>query len=42
MPKTSAFTFHHNFYPKPKVKLGDAVISDETQGTITGIETKLQ
>ena len=26
-----AFTFHHNFYPKPKVKLEDVIISDETK-----------
>ena len=31
MPEKSAFTFHHNFYPKPKVKLKDGIISDETK-----------
>ena len=31
MPKKSAFTFHHNFYPKPKVKLEDTIISVETK-----------
>ena len=31
MPEKSAFTFHHNVYPKPKVKLEDAIISDETK-----------
>ena len=31
MPEKSAFTFHHNFCPKPKVKLEDAIISDETK-----------
>ena len=30
MPEKSAFAFHHNFYPKPKVVLEDATISDET------------
>ena len=30
MPEKSAFTFHHNFYPKPKVILEDATISDKT------------
>ena len=29
MPEKSAFTFHHNFYPK--VKLEDAIIWDETE-----------
>ena len=31
MPAKLAFNFHHNFYPKPKVKLEDAIISDETK-----------
>ena len=31
MSEKSAFTFHHNFYPKPKVKLEDAKISDKTK-----------
>ena len=31
MPEKSAFTFHHNLYPKPKVKLEDKIISDETK-----------
>ena len=32
MPGKSAFTFHHyNFYPKPKVILEDATMSDETK-----------
>ena len=31
MPEKSAFTFDHNFYPKPKVKLEDIIISDETK-----------
>ena len=31
MPEKSAFTFHHSFYPNPKVKLKDVVISDETK-----------
>ena len=31
MPEKSAFTFQHNFYPKPRVKLEDVVISDETK-----------
>ena len=30
MPEKSAFTFHHTFYPKPKVVLEDAPISDKT------------
>ena len=29
MPKTSAFMFHHNFYPKPNIDLKDAEISQE-------------
>ena len=29
--KKSAFTFHQNFYPEPKVKLEDVVISDEAK-----------
>ena len=28
MPEKLALTFHHNFYPKPKVVLEDATISD--------------
>ena len=36
-----AFTFHHTFYPKPRVKLEDVVISDATRGKTAGIETKL-
>ena len=31
MSENSAFTFHHNFYSKPQVKLEDAIISDETK-----------
>ena len=31
MPEKSAFTFHHNFYQKPNVKLEDVIISDETK-----------
>ena len=31
MPKKSAFTFHHIFYPKPRIDLEDATISKETQ-----------
>ena len=31
MPEKSAFMFHHNFYPKPKVDLKDAEISKETR-----------
>ena len=31
MTEKSAFTFHHNFYPKPKIKLGDIIILDETK-----------
>ena len=34
MPEKSAFTFHHKFYPKPKVKLEDPIISDETKGKL--------
>ena len=30
MPEKSAFTFHDNFYPKLKVVLEDATISDKT------------
>ena len=31
MSEKLAFTFHHNFYPKPKVVLKDDTISDKTQ-----------
>ena len=34
MPEKSAFMFHHNFYPKPKVKLEDAIISGETKSKL--------
>ena len=34
MPEKSAFTFHHNFYPKPKVVLEDATTSDETNNKL--------
>ena len=30
MPEKSAFTFHHNFWPKPKIDLEDDKISEET------------
>ena len=30
MLEKSAFMFHHNFYPKPKIDLEDAKISEET------------
>ena len=29
MPQKSAFTFHHNFYPKPKKKIRSLIFSDE-------------
>ena len=31
MPEKSAFMFHQNFYPKPKIDLEDAKISKETR-----------
>ena len=31
MPEKSAFMFHHNFYPKPKVVLEDADITNLTR-----------
>ena len=31
MPEESTFMFQHNFYPKAKINLEDARISDETQ-----------
>ena len=31
MPEKSAFTFHHNFYPKSKVKLEGTIILDGTK-----------
>ena len=31
IPEKSAFTSHHSFYPKPKVKLEDKIILDETK-----------
>ena len=34
MLEKSAFTFHHNFYPKIKVVLEDATISDKTQARL--------
>ena len=30
MAEKSIFTFHYNFYPKPKIDLEDAKISEET------------
>ena len=38
MSEKSAFTFHHNFYPKPKVVLEGATISDKTQGRLQELE----
>ena len=38
MPEKSAFTFHHNFYPKPKGVLEDATISDETKHKLQAIK----
>ena len=34
MPEKSAFTFHQNNYPKPKVVLEDATLSDETKNRL--------
>ena len=34
MPEKSAFTFHHNFYPKPKELLEDATTPDETKSNL--------
>ena len=34
MPEHSAFTFHHNFYPKPKIDIEDAKISEEMQNRL--------
>ena len=31
MPEKSAFMFHNNFYPQPKVDLEDADITQETR-----------
>ena len=31
MPEKLAFTFHHNFYPKPNAQLENAIILDETK-----------
>ena len=31
MPRKSAFIFHHNFYPKSKIDLKDAEISEESR-----------
>ena len=31
MPEKSAFMFHHNFYPKPKIDLEDTEVSQETR-----------
>ena len=31
VPEKSAFMLHHNFYPKPKIDLKDAEISQETR-----------
>ena len=30
--------FHHNFYLKPKVKLEDAIISDETKNRLQALK----
>ena len=31
MPKVTAFMFHHNFYPKPKLDIKGTEISEETK-----------
>ena len=41
MPEKSALMFYHNFYPKPKIDLEDAKISEEidkTYSTATGLQ----
>ena len=38
MPEKSAFIFHHNFYPKPKIDLKDAEISKETRQHLLPIQ----
>ena len=38
MPEKSAFTFHYNFYLKPKVVLEDATISDETKNKLHALK----
>ena len=40
MPKNSAFMFNHNFYPKPKVDLGDSNITQETRQKILDLQQK--
>ena len=38
MSEKSTFTFYHNFFPKPKMDLEDAKISDETQNRLQALK----
>ena len=40
MPEKSAFMFHHNFYPKPKVDLEDGGIIQETRQILLELQQK--
>ena len=40
MPKKSAFMFHDNFYPKRKIDLKDAEISEETRQKLQTLQQK--
>ena len=40
MPEKSAFMFHHNFYPKPKVDLEDTVITQEIRQKLLDLQQK--
>ena len=38
MPEKSAFMFHHNFYPKPKVDLEETDITQEIRQKISDLQ----
>ena len=38
MPDKSAFMFHHNFYPKPKIDLEDTDITQETRQKLLNLQ----
>ena len=40
MPEKSAFVFHCNFYPKPKVDLEDAEIKPKIKQKLTDLQQR--
>ena len=38
MPEKSAFVFHYNFYPKPKLDLEDAEITPDIKQKLTDLQ----